>query len=104
MVDLLHLISEVSKLLIHHLDGFIVLFFESLGVVLAELFQFNFNFLNALCEDLLFVLDAINDLLAIAAERLLFSLNLLVNLEDIVMNLLDRLEGILVKLNLRVIQ
>jgi hypothetical protein len=94
----------VSELLIHHLDSLIVLLFKSLGVVLTELFQLDLDLLDTLSEDLLFVLDAINDLLAIATERFLLGLDLLIDLENIVMDLLDRLEGVFIKLDLRVIQ
>jgi len=47
LVDLLHLVSQVSQLIIHHLDGLVVLIFESLGVVLAELVELDLDFLEA---------------------------------------------------------
>ena len=89
LVNLLHLVCEVSQLIIHHLDGLVILIFESLGVVLAELVELDLYLLEALSEHLLLRVQAVHDLLAIAPQGLLLGFNVLVDLEDLVVCLLD---------------
>jgi hypothetical protein len=95
LVYLLHFVSKVSQLIIHHLDGLVVLIFESLGVILAELVELDLDLLEALSEYFLLGVKAVYDLLAIASQGLLLGLNVLVDIEDLVLGLLDLLDMLL---------
>jgi hypothetical protein len=90
LIDLTHLLGQMSQLLVHHFDGLVILIFESLGVVFSEFVQFSLDLVQILLENLLFVVKTVYDFFSVTSQGFLFSLNVLVDLQDLIVSLLDR--------------